>query len=205
MPRRKRILIVEDDPGVLEVMAFVLERRYDILVASRGVEALDLIARERIDLVLADWLLPDMAGADFLRAIRTTLPDLPVITMSGLRADATAREARAAGATAHMGKPLDIQELLDRIEVLLGDSEYRQEGSGSEPRAHEPAPSWTCEAVKGTLNDGKAQPRRERSGAALPPRPIRYRLPLEGHASGYRGRIPHPRLRASRSTGPSSP
>ena len=142
MPTHKRILIVEDDPGVLEVMAFVLERRHDVLTAASAGEALDLLAREPIDLVVVDWLLPDASGADFVRAIRTILPDLPVITMSGLWADTIAREARAAGATLHMRKPLEIQELIDRIELLLGGAEYPEEGSGSEPRVEEPAPVW---------------------------------------------------------------
>ena len=147
MPTRRRILIVEDDPGVLEVMAFLLERRYDVLVATSAGAALDLIAREPIDLVVVDWLLPDASGADFVRAIRTILPDLPVITMSGLWADTIAREARAAGATLHMRKPLEIQELIDRIELLLGGAEYPEEGSGSEPRVEEAAPVWIAHAA----------------------------------------------------------
>lgn len=147
MPRRKRILIVEDDPGVLEVMAFLLERRYDVLTATSADAALDLIAREPIDLVVVDWLLPDASGADFVRAVRTVLPDLPVITMSGLWADTIAREARAAGATFHMRKPLEIQELIDRIELLLGGTEYPEEGSGGEPRVEEVAPVWIAHAA----------------------------------------------------------
>jgi CheY-like chemotaxis protein len=175
MARRGRVLVVEDDPGVREALAFVLEDRYAIVLASGGAEALGLVAREPVDLILMDWLLPDMSGADFLRALRRTLPGLPVITMSGLRADDVARQARAAGATLHLPKPLDVRELLAHIDRLLESPGYPDAEPGREPRAQEPAPLWV--AVP-----GRAGGRRRTRGTGRRP------APDPGSCSTRRGR-----------------
>ena len=171
MTRRKRVLIVEDDPGVREALAFILEDRYELLLASGGEEALALVVRQPIDLILVDWLLPDMSGTDLVRALRTTFPELPVITMSGLRADTTAREALAAGATLHIPKPLEVRELIDRIELLLEGPGYPEAEPGGEPRVEEPAALWIGRSV-GRLVVGQKSvvTRRERVSAWIRPR-----------------------------------
>jgi DNA-binding response OmpR family regulator len=118
---KTKILLVDDDPGVREMLGRVLEDQgYLVLPAGNGRDALDLAAATEIDLVLLDLNLPLKNGWDTFEQITTDNPLMPVVII-------TARPnqiltALAAGAGALMEKPLDFPKLLEDIRALLDET-----------------------------------------------------------------------------------
>ena len=113
---RKRILIVDDDPCVSDLLNELLSKEgYGVLRAYSGTEALLLLEKERPDLVLLDRMLPGMQGDELLRRI----PELPVIVLSA-RCEVEGKvNLLLGGAAYYITKPFDSRELLARIAVQL--------------------------------------------------------------------------------------
>jgi DNA-binding response OmpR family regulator len=120
---KTKILLVDDDPGIREMLGRVLEEQgYLVLPAANGRDALDLAAATDIDLVLLDLNLPVKNGWDTFERITTDNPLMPVVII-------TARPnqifpALAAGVGALMEKPLDFPKLLETIRALLNESPH---------------------------------------------------------------------------------
>jgi CheY-like chemotaxis protein len=110
-----RILVVEDDPAVLQALAIVLEQEgYEVATAGNGREAMAALERRRPDLILLDLWMPVMNGWEFLDRLRgdsSLLSDLPVIAVT---ADAAAA-ARGLPVQAVVTKPMDVDVLLAEI------------------------------------------------------------------------------------------
>jgi CheY-like chemotaxis protein len=105
-----RILIVDDEPGLRSLLRSLLEDGgHDVLEASGGWAALELLGREALDVLMLDITLGDIEGMAVLRRVRADprLHDLPVIMLSGHSEKATVDEARALGASAYLTKPFD--------------------------------------------------------------------------------------------------
>jgi EAL domain-containing protein (putative c-di-GMP-specific phosphodiesterase class I) len=106
------ILLVEDDEAVRQVYSRLLGRDgFSVLIAHNGVEAMTLIAREKVDLVLSDIGMPDMNGVELLKALRLEDLDVPVILMTGNPQIDSATKAVALGALRYLTKPVDGEEL----------------------------------------------------------------------------------------------
>jgi DNA-binding response OmpR family regulator len=114
---RERILIVEDDRALAEVLDHELQRAYATRVVHTGHDALVLAATEPFDLIVLDLGLPDMDGIEVAEQLRGT----PVkILMLTARADVRSRVVGLyAGASDYMAKPFDLQELLARVYAQL--------------------------------------------------------------------------------------
>ncbi|WP_243095572.1 response regulator transcription factor [Thermus thalpophilus] len=116
-----RILLVEDDPQVGELVKRFLEKEgLSVVWARAGREALrEAFEGEKPDLVVLDRGLPDMEGLEVLKALRDLDPLLPVLLLTG-RADEDSRvEGLLEGADDYLGKPFSLKELLARIKALL--------------------------------------------------------------------------------------
>ncbi|HEY2831132.1 MAG TPA: response regulator [Sporichthyaceae bacterium] len=126
MKAMSRILVVDDTPANVRLLeAVLLPRGYDVLCAGSGEEALELVAKERPDLVLLDLLMPGMNGHEVCRRLRedpatATLP-VVMITASGAGEKLQALES---GADDFVTKPFDQAELLARVRSLLRVKEY---------------------------------------------------------------------------------
>lgn len=119
-PPVKRILVVDDDPGVRESLLVVLrEEGFAALTAGSGLEALALAATTPPDLVLLDLNMPDQSGWDTFEGITSQSPLLPVIVITG-RPNQLFTAANA-GVGALLEKPLDILILLKMIKTLLAE------------------------------------------------------------------------------------
>jgi two-component system OmpR family response regulator len=122
---QKRILVVDDDPSVREMLARVLAGEgYLALTAADGVKALEIAAGVLIDLVLLDLNLPQKSGWDTFERLTAENPLLPVIIV-------TARSnqlftAMGAGVGALLEKPLDFPELLQTVRELLEEPAERR-------------------------------------------------------------------------------
>jgi len=118
----RKILIAEDDENLREVISTTLEEPDYLLFEARdGSEALDVVRRERPDLVLLDWMMPGINGIDVLTALGAdpATADIPVIMLTGRALEADRDRARALGATAFITKPFSPWDLLDLVHRLL--------------------------------------------------------------------------------------
>ena len=106
---RERILIVDDDRLLQNSLTAILRERHQPLVAGSGEEALRLLHRTPVDLVLLDVRLPGMDGIATLEGIRARHPELPVIMMTAYEDTATVIAALRAGAHDYLVKPLEIE------------------------------------------------------------------------------------------------
>jgi CheY-like chemotaxis protein len=133
------LLVVDDSEMNRDMLRRRLERKgYRVITAENGEQALELVAREAIDLVLLDVMMPGLSGLDVLRILRSTPAgkDLPVI-MATAKSDSTdIVEALDAGANDYVIKPLDVPVVIARIEAQLRG---RTAAASPEPAAAEPA------------------------------------------------------------------
>lgn len=115
-----RILVVDDDKNTRLLLRAVLEaENYTVVTAENGEEALELMDREHIDLVVLDIMMPHMDGYEFTKAIRSTDNNLPVLMVSARQLPADKHKGFLVGTDDYMTKPIDEEEMLLRIKALL--------------------------------------------------------------------------------------
>ncbi len=125
---RGRILVVDDDPDILELLSDRLElMQFDVLTASDGEEAMSLLRKEAPPLALLDLQLPKMSGLDVLQAIRREGIDTTVIVITAWGTPQRAVEAMRAGAYDFIPKPLDPSHLEVVINKALERDTLRQD------------------------------------------------------------------------------
>jgi DNA-binding response OmpR family regulator len=116
----KRILLVEDDATISDLIAYNLRRAgYEVLQEHNGRSGLQRALNSAIDLVLMDLMLPGLDGITASREIVRRKPDLPVIMLTARSERETMLEGFDAGADDYVTKPFDIELLLRRIEARL--------------------------------------------------------------------------------------
>jgi len=110
------IMIVDDDEGILNVFATILQREgYKVVTASDGHEAMTKINSERFDLAIVDINVPGPDGIEILKCVKGTNEDIEVIIMSGHASLDTAIESMRQGAYDYIVKPLDIYTVSDAV------------------------------------------------------------------------------------------
>ena len=125
---RPRILVVDDEPSMRDMLRIVLRRDgYDVTVAVNGREALDILQRERIDLLLSDIRMPDMSGVDVLRAAKEANRELIAFMMTAFASTDTAVEAMRLGAVDYFTKPFSMDELRLKVRQHLQALQVKQE------------------------------------------------------------------------------
>ena len=120
---KKKVLIVDDDPEIVELMVDVLSRdgRFEIKTASSGYTAGIMTEQFRPDLVILDYMLPDINGNIVCRAIRRNpqLQNIRIIIVSGVVNAGEIEDLLDAGAEEFIRKPFDIVELVEKISGAL--------------------------------------------------------------------------------------
>ena len=114
----KRVLVVDDQPAIREMLtAFLAGRGYQVEAASDGEEALELMRAYRPDVVLLDMELPDRNGLDVLRTLRNEGIDTRVIGLSGYESagELFAADALALGASHFLTKPVDLHVIENAV------------------------------------------------------------------------------------------
>jgi DNA-binding response OmpR family regulator len=121
-----RILVIEDDRNVRDVVATYLRRvGHDVLEAADGKRALSAIAADDIDLVITDINMPEMDGIEVITALRKSAPGAPVIAMSGgglVHKQLLLDTARMLGAVHTLAKPFELEDLRKAVDAALGES-----------------------------------------------------------------------------------
>jgi len=126
--RPPRILVVDDERSMRELMAIVLRREgYDVLLAENGRSAIDLLQREPIDLLISDIKMPDVSGVEVLRAAKAVDKDILGIMITAFASTETAVEAMRLGACDYLSKPFDVDLLKMKVREKIESRELRQE------------------------------------------------------------------------------
>jgi putative two-component system response regulator len=126
--RRPTVLVVDDEPGVVEVMGEILSRHgFEVASASDGVEGLDRAQELAPDLILLDVSMPRMNGLEACRRLKEGdgTRAIPVVMFTGCSDRNSRIEALEAGASDFLGKPVDGTELLVRVNNLLKVKRYQ--------------------------------------------------------------------------------
>src|SRR5437867_807218 len=108
---KKRILVVDDEPGIHASLQMTLEPVYEVLCASNAQEGLARFRQELPSLVLLDVVLPGSDGLGLLQSMRSEDPTVPVIMLTAVKMVKTAVEAMKIGAADYLTKPFDVEEL----------------------------------------------------------------------------------------------
>lgn len=118
----KTVLVVDDSAVMRHLNSAVLEDGgYQVLVAGDGKAALELLVQKPVDLVLTDWTMIPMDGYELTRQLRSRpdSADVPILVLSTLSNDASKADARKAGATGWLCKPIEPETLLAVVGSLM--------------------------------------------------------------------------------------
>ena len=133
----KRILIVDDDPQVLDVFSALLEEAgYKVDRAENALVAMASIVRATPDLILADIRMPVVDGMDLVRELKSHIDSsiIPVVAFTGYDSPQMREEARKAGYDDFLAKPTNPAPFLDRIAELLGPRGPKQDPKSAAQR-----------------------------------------------------------------------
>jgi len=122
----QKILIVDDNPDSVAIMRSILENRgYQVYVAASGSEALQVVSKEALDLVLLDVMMPEMSGIEVLQQIKDNSQTgrLAVILVTAKTHDEDVMVGYQYGADYYITKPFTAKQLLYGIDLVLGKGE----------------------------------------------------------------------------------
>jgi CheY-like chemotaxis protein len=120
----KNVLIVDDEPKVAFFLGKGLERSghdYDISLAQSGEEALEILKKSRVDLLVTDLRMPGINGLELIRWVKASSPDTRTILITAYGNDEVEAEARRLEAYRYITKPFDIGDFTETVKRALGD------------------------------------------------------------------------------------
>ncbi|MBE1281289.1 sporulation initiation phosphotransferase Spo0F [Bacillus sp. Bvel1] len=116
----EKILIVDDQYGIRILLNEVFHKEgYQTLQAANGIQALDIVTKERPDLVLLDMKIPGMDGIEILKRMKMIDESIRVIIMTAYGELDMIKESKELGALTHFAKPFDIDEIRDAVKKYL--------------------------------------------------------------------------------------
>jgi two-component system phosphate regulon response regulator PhoB len=159
-----RILVVEDEQPIRDLIAFGLRRAgCEVALAEHSRAALESIGNRRPDLIVVDWMLPDVSGLELIRLLRRDAHtrDIPVVMLTARAEEADKVTGLDAGADDYLTKPFSARELVARIQAVM--------------RRSVPAAQFERVEVEGLLLDQAGQ-RVAAGGRPIALGPTEYRL-----------------------------
>ena len=115
-----KILVVEDDERFNQIVCtFLMKNNYYAEGCLDPIQAYDLLCQKNYDLIISDIMMPNVSGVDFAQAVRATNLSIPILFVSALDDLATKQQGFRAGIDDYMVKPIDLEELVLRVEALL--------------------------------------------------------------------------------------
>jgi CheY-like chemotaxis protein len=126
--RRRRVLVVEDSPTIVQVVKYFLENEgFDVVMAGDGQEGLALALQDPPDIVVSDFNMPQMTGPEMIRLLRADprTADVRVLMLTSESSVECETEGLAAGADDYILKPVEPRRLAARVKALLGRSRPR--------------------------------------------------------------------------------
>ena len=120
MSHKKLILIADDEVAIHDSLRLYLQREGDeVYSVFRGTDVMEAFQRMRPDLVILDIMMPGIDGFEFVADVRSVNKHIPILLMTALDDMSAKRKGFGAGIDDYMEKPIDVDELLLRIEALL--------------------------------------------------------------------------------------
>ena len=122
MPRKKRILVVDDQKHIVRLVQVTLERAgYEVVCAYDGLEALEQVAKERPEMVVLDVMMPRMDGFEVLQRLQADpkLQTIPVIMLTAKAQDADIFKGWSQGVSSYLVKPFNPRELLTFVQRIF--------------------------------------------------------------------------------------
>lgn len=119
----KRIVLIEDEPNIIEAISFILSREgWEVATCANGKTAVDAVRKARPDAVLLDVMLPGQSGYEILRALRAdaAFADLPVLMLTARGQKKDRDLATSLGVTRFMTKPFANAELIAALDDIAG-------------------------------------------------------------------------------------
>lgn len=120
---KRKVLLVDDDVDLVELMSKVLEEdgRFEVKIAGNGFDAGMMVKEYRPDIIVLDVMLPDINGKEVCHRVRAdnTLEDVRILCISGMIEEDKIQELRLSGADDFLHKPFEIEKLIDRMCTLL--------------------------------------------------------------------------------------
>jgi CheY-like chemotaxis protein len=117
--KRKTIMVCEDEDSNYELVKIVLSKRYNLIRARNGIEAVTMQEDENPDLILMDIRMPEMNGLDATRIIKEVNQKVPIIALSAYAFEDNIRETMEAGCDEFMAKPFKVEDLIDTVARYL--------------------------------------------------------------------------------------
>ena len=122
------IMVVEDDTELRDLFCAVLtERGYQTLPAADGMEVLDILEHSYVDLIISDIMMPKLDGFTLTEQLRNANYDMPILIITALDGLEDKRRGFRAGTDDYMVKPIDVNEMVWRVEALLRRSQIYSE------------------------------------------------------------------------------
>src|SRR5918996_5964066 len=115
-PTKPHILVVDDEMGPRESLKMILNPYYNVHMAERGGQAIELLAKHPVDLVTLDLKMPGFTGINVLEKIKQYDPDIEAIIITGYGSLDTAIEGLRLGAFDYISKPFDVHHILSLVE-----------------------------------------------------------------------------------------
>jgi len=129
-----KILVIDDEKDVLEVLRLVLSRSgYEVLASSSGMEGLAQAQADRPDLILLDIMMQRMDGWEVLRALKSDAEtrEIPVVILSARVEPKDKIRGLQEGAVDYVTKPFAVREILEKVSLILDDLAERGEGGAA--------------------------------------------------------------------------
>lgn len=115
---KRKVLIVDDEPEIRNAMQYMLNTEFEVHTANSGEQALKLMGRTDVDILITDIFMPDIDGLELMRTVSKKYPSIKIIAMSGLITQMGSLALRAAenfGASICLSKPFSKDELMFSI------------------------------------------------------------------------------------------
>ena len=154
MTKKAKILTVDDDPDILDVLDLTLSEFYEVQQAGNGKEGLEVLKTFLPDLIICDYMMPVMNGREFCKAIKkdTLLQHIPVIMLTGKGETKDRIGGIEAGVDDYMVKPFAPDELLARIKMIMRRTIRSLDAS---PLTHLPGNTSIMEELQLNIESGK--------------------------------------------------
>jgi len=135
MKEEATILVVDDEEMLRKILSKILTKEgYNVHLASTGHEALEILRREKIDLLITDVKMPEMDGFDLLKTVKIDYPQIGIIVMTAFGDAYTVRDALLLGADEYITKPFksfEIVMVIERAAWRIQSSRTKEQASSS--------------------------------------------------------------------------
>ena len=124
-----KILVIDDDKNIRKLLSVVLTKEgFTVVPATDGANALEIMDKESVDLIIVDVMMPNVNGYEFTECVRGINPKIPILMVSAKQLSEDRKRGFLAGIDDFMVKPIDTEELVLRVRALMRRAKINDEG-----------------------------------------------------------------------------